>query len=158
METIKVHIVLAIRIFSIASCTTIIENDSTEQQPHPIIGTWKLISGTTIKGQDTIIVDYTKDQEMIKIINDSHFAFLRHDLEKGKGDNAIFVAGGGRYTLNGNKYTEHLAYLNFREWEGNSFELEYSIMGDTLITSGIEEIEELDIDQINIEKFVRLKD
>ena len=129
-----------------------------ENRPSSIIGTWKLITGTTIKGVDTLVTDYTKDQEMIKIINKTHFAFLRHDLKNGKGDKPVFVAGGGKYTLDGNKYIEHLEYFNIREWEGNSFELEYRIIGDTLITKGIEKVEELNVDYINIEKFLKLKD
>lgn len=44
-------------------------NTASKQYQQPIIGTWKLISGTTIKGEDTSFVDYTKgQQEMIKII------------------------------------------------------------------------------------------
>ncbi len=29
-------------------------------------GTWKLLSGTTIQGKDTVHTDYTQGQEMIK--------------------------------------------------------------------------------------------
>ncbi|SOE23012.1 hypothetical protein SAMN06298216_3406 [Spirosomataceae bacterium TFI 002] len=123
---------------------------------NPLEGTWKLISGTSIKGLDTLVTDYTQNQEMIKIINDTHFSFLRHDLNKGLDSNAVFVAGGGRYTLKGNLYTEYLDYFNSREWEGNSFELEFNISGDTLITSGREKVEELNIDYINIEKYIKV--
>ncbi len=139
------------------SCTTTVENNNSKNLFPPIMGTWKLISGTTIKDQDTVFTDYTKDQEMIKIINKSHFAFLRHDLKKGKDSTAIFVAGGGRYSLKGNKHTEHLEYFNVREWENNSFEFEFTIHGDTLITRGVEKIEELNVHHINIEKFIRIK-
>ena len=40
-------------------------------------GTWQLVSGMTITGKDT--VPYASDFRMIKVINDTHFAFLRHD-------------------------------------------------------------------------------
>ncbi|WP_442267401.1 hypothetical protein ACSIGC_06925 [Tenacibaculum sp. ZS6-P6] len=122
-----------------------------------IQGTWKLISGTTIKGKDTIVTDYTKGQEMIKIINKTHFTFLRHDLKKGKDSTAIFVAGGGKYSIKGKKYIENLQYFNIREWEGNTFEFEYTINVDTLVTQGIEKIEELGINYYNIEKYQRIK-
>lgn len=139
------------------SCNINEEKDtSIENQSDSIIGTWKLLSGTTIKGKDTLVVDYTKDQEMIKIINGTHFSFLRHDLKNGKDSSSVFVAGGGRYYVKGNKYTEHLEYFNTREWEGSSFELEYKINGDTLITQGVEKIEKLNINYINIEKYLRV--
>ena len=43
-------------------------------------GTWQLISGTLVENGDTTITDYTKGQQMIKIINATHFSFLNHDL------------------------------------------------------------------------------
>lgn len=146
-------------IISINSCAK--KEDAIKNLPNnstSIIGTWKLISGTTIKGNDTTVTDYTQQQEMIKIINKTHFAFLRHDVNNGKDSTAIFVAGAGKYTLKGNKYTEHLEYFNTREWEGNSFELEYKILGDTLITKGIEKIEKLNVNYLNIEKYLRITD
>src|SRR5690606_10562939 len=95
------------------SCITV-----TKEKSSSIQGTWKLVSGTTIQDKDTVHTDYTRNQEMIKIINNTHFAFLRHDLNRGKDSSAVFVAGGGKYTLEGNKYTEYLEYFNVREWEG----------------------------------------
>ncbi len=50
-----------------------------------IAGTWKLITGTHIENDDTIITDYTKNISFIKIINDTHFAFLHTNVNKGKG-------------------------------------------------------------------------
>ena len=80
------------------------------QVPLSIQGTWRLISGTTITKSDTVTTDYTKGQQMIKIINKTHFAFMRHDLTNGKEANPVFEAGGGRYSLSANHYTEHLDY------------------------------------------------
>ena len=128
----------------------------TQSEP-PIVGTWKLISGTTIKGTDTVVTDYTIGQEMIKIISPTHFAFLRHDLNKGKDSTASYAAGGGRVKIGDSTYTELLDYFSIREWEGGEFELSYQITGDTLITTGVEKVESLGIEHLNIEKLVRVK-
>lgn len=123
-----------------------------------LIGTWKMYQGMTVEGQDSLVTDYTKDQEFIKIINKTHFSFLRHDLNKGvDSTNAVFVAGGGRYTVKENTYTESLDYCNYRAWEGHKFEMQFEIKGDTLITRGIEKVEELNVDRVNIEKYLRVK-
>jgi hypothetical protein len=106
------------------------------QEASPIIGTWQLISGTTIKGSDTTVTDYTKGQEMIKIITPTHFSFLRHDLNHGKDSTADYSAGGGRVKIEGKKYKEYLDYFNVREWEGGEFEFDYEVTGDTLIIKG----------------------
>lgn len=131
-----------------------IQNTSAES---PIVGTWKLLSGTTIQQNDTTYTDYTKNQEVIKIINTSHFSFLRHDLSQGKDSVTIFVSGGGRYTLNGNTYTEYLDFCNYREWENNTFEFTVKIENDTLVQSGIEKVESIGVNRINIEKYVKIK-
>lgn len=121
----------------------------------PIVGTWELLTGTIIENGDTTITDYTKNARFIKIINDTHFTFLNHDLNKGADSTATFVAGGGKYALDKNKYKEKLEYCNYREWEGNDFEFEVKIHSDTLIQKGVERIEDLGVDRLNIEVYVR---
>ncbi|HEU4859934.1 MAG TPA: hypothetical protein VFT15_08870 [Chitinophagaceae bacterium] len=152
----KQYVLFAIVIL-IVSCSEKPKNDA-EISATPIEGTWKLLTGTIIEKDDTIITDYTKNKSFIKVINDSHFAFLLHDLSKGKdSSSAAFSAGGGSYSLSGNKYTEHLEYCNAREWEGHDFSFTITITGDTLIQSGVEKIESQGIDRINTEKYVRVK-
>ena len=126
------------------------------ETPSPIEGTWKLVSATTIIKQDTTVTDYTRGQEMIKVINGSHFAFLRHDMNQGK-DTAIFGAGGGTYTLSGDNYTEQLQYCNERGWEGHTFTFTVSIKEDTLLQTGVENLPKEGVDQYIIEKYVRMK-
>ena len=142
----------------LVSCTETAQDAPKEQSRLPINGTWKLISGTTIEKNDTVITDYTKNKSFIKIINDTHFAFLQHDLDKGKDSAAaVFAAGGGSYSLTDSSYTEHLEYCSAREWEGNDFTFTITIANDTLIQRGIEKVESVGIDRLNIEKYVRVK-
>jgi len=134
------------------------KSSSPAERANSITGTWKLFSGTTIVKDDSTITDYTKDQEMIKIITDSHFAFFRHDLNKGKDSvKAIYSSGGGRYTLTGDQYVEQLDYCDAREWEGHDFHFTVSSKEDTLVQQGIEKIEDLGIDRVIIEKYTRVK-
>src|SRR5882762_3118244 len=93
----------------ILSCHTKVKEDS--NLASPLNGTWQLISATTITKGISSLTDYTKDQRMIKIINDDHFAFLKHDLHAPKDSSNNFEAGGGSYTLTGDQYTEHLDYF-----------------------------------------------
>lgn len=149
----RLFIAIAILSFLISCIETTNEKANTS-----IVGTWKLLTGTIIEKNDTTVTDYTKDKSFIKIINDTHFAFTLHDLNKGK-DSAIatFSAGSGTYTFDGKNYTEHLEYCNAREWEGHDFPFTVTITGDTLVQKGIEKVEGLGIERMNIEKYVRLK-
>jgi hypothetical protein len=140
----------------IALVTIACQNLNGNKERHPLEGTWKLISGTIIENGDTTVTDYTGDVSMIKIINATHFAFLNHDLKKGTDSTAAFAAGGGRYTLSGDEYTEFLEYCSYRDWEGNSFPFIVTIEGDRLTQRGVEKIEDLGVERLNIERYQRI--
>jgi hypothetical protein len=123
-----------------------------------INGTWRLVTGITITRGDSTVTNYTKDQSMIKIVNDTHFAFLRHGLGKARDSAGMYDAGGGRYTLKGNQYTEYLDYYNDKNWEGKKFDFTVSVNNDTLIQRGLEKVEKENVDRVIIEKYLRVKE
>ncbi len=124
----------------------------------PIEGTWQLLTGTLIEKNDTSVTDYTINKKFIKIINGSHFAFLSHDLNKGKDSTGFFSAGGGSYSLADSLYTEHLEFCSDRQWEHNDFQFTITIRNDTLVQKGIEKVAGTGIDRLNIEKYLRVKE
>ena len=132
-------------------------SEQKEAKSNSLVGSWRLIHATLIEKGDTTVTDYTKDQSFIKIINDTHFAFLLHGLKGGK-DSAAFSAGGGTYSLKDSTYTEHLAYCNAREWEGHDFPFTITIKGDTLTQTGIEKVEAAGVNRLNTETYVRISD
>ena len=154
MKTIIAGLLICILV---ASCDTNSQKQTAEKEKLSIQGTWKLISGTLIENGDTTITDYTKDISFIKIINDDHFAFLSHDVHKGKSADSAFSAGGGSYSLKDSLYTEHLEYCNDRQWEGNNFDFAITIHNDTLTQTGIEKVESAGVNRLNIEKYSRIK-
>jgi hypothetical protein len=154
---LKHNILVALCSIILFSCDTTANKEVAGATSKPITGTWKLLSGTLIEKGDTTVTDYTRNVSFIKIINDTHFAFLQHDLNKGKDSAAVFVAGGGPYTLTDSTYTERLQYCSAREWEGNDFTFAITIQNDTLTQRGIEKVESAGVDRINIEKYVRVK-
>ena len=154
----KTRYVPVLLIILLAACNADTNIEDGKQTALPIKGTWQLISGTTIEKNDTVITDYTKKISFIKIINDTHFAFLKHDLNKGKDSaTATFESGGGSYSLKDSLYTEHLEYCSARQWEGNDFSFIVTIKNDTLIQSGIEKVDNAGINRLNIEKYVHVK-
>lgn len=139
-----------------ASCSSP-ETKSETNAKLPIEGTWRLITGTLIEKADTTVTDYTTSRSFIKVINATHFAFMGHDLDKGKDSLAFYSSGGGKYELNDAAYTEHLEYCNDRQWEGNDFHFTITISNDTLVQQGIEKVESAGVERTNIEKYVRQK-
>lgn len=145
------------KIFSRFAGLFIFLSCETEKSSLLLTGTWQLISGTIIEKNDSTVTDYTKNKKFIKIINDTHFAFISHDLNKGKDSTALFSAGGGRYTLTDGLYTEHLEFCSDRAWEDSDFQFKVTITNDTLVQKGIEKVESEGIERLNIEKYVRMK-
>ena len=143
-------------LYCLMACEPVVKDNAVSNASLPLTGTWKLLTGTLIEKGDTVVTDYTKNNSFIKIINDTHFAFLQHDLNKGKDSASAFSSGGGSYTLKDSSYTEHLEYCTAREWEGHDFTFTIQINKDTLIQSGVEKVESAGINRLNIEKYVRL--
>ena len=154
----KITILLSAVAAVLMCCHENSENNKTKGASESSIkGTWKLLTGVTIEGKDSTYTDYTTDQEFIKMINDTHFSFVRHDVKQGKDSTtAAYVSGAGTYEFEGNTYKEHLQYCNFREWEGHDFTFDVQIKNDTLVQSGIEKSEELGVDRKIIETYIRL--
>jgi hypothetical protein len=152
----KRRIELIVMIFLLISCGKGTRDTTTQPTSNQITGTWQLVEATIIDKGDTTVTDYTKGISFIKIINETHFAFLQHDLTKGK-DSAVFVSGGGPYSLKDSVYTEHLEYCSAREWEGNDFAFTIALKGDTLIQKGVEKMVSAGVDRLNTETYIRVK-
>lgn len=136
-------------LFSICACK---RHDSPSLQ-----GTWELISATSTE-KDSTFSTFNSKVKMIKIINTSHFAFLSHDITGAKDSTiAAYTAGGGTYTLKDSIYTENLEYFSDPQWENHKFEFVVKIQNDTLVQKGVEKLEQLGIDRIIVEKYVRVK-
>jgi Lipocalin-like domain len=148
----KIKILFVIIVMVLLSCA----GKNSKPSPNLIEGTWQLITGTLIEKGDTIVTDYSENISFIKIINNTHFAFLQHDLKKGQDSDAVFISGGGRYSLSDSLYTEHLEYCSARNWEGNDFKFTISIKADTLIQTGVEKVESAGVNRVNIEKYIRV--
>jgi hypothetical protein len=148
---------LTLVLFLTAAIFTACDENAGKQKSIPLVGTWQLISATSTE-KDSTFSTFNPNNKMIKIITPTHFAFFNHDLTQGKDStNATFAGGGGEYTLADSVYTEHLQYFNHREWEGHKFQFVVKIQNDTLTQSGHEKLEELGIDRVIVEKYVRVK-
>ena len=154
----KTKFLLAVGTLALVSCKST-NNPELQTVADPIIGTWQLISNKIITKGDTVIAFPVKgkDDVMIKMYNQTHFSFFRHDKKQGKGAEAVYDTGAGTYELKGTDYAEHLQYCNYREWENHHFSFKLTIQNDTLIQSGIEKIDSLKIDREIIETYVRVK-
>jgi len=131
---------------------------ASEHAPNKLVGTWQLLSSVYIK-KDTIIHNDLPGTSMIKMLNDTHFAFMQHTIDK-TDTTGIFGGGGGTYTLKDNQYTEHVEYCSARSYEGNNFEFTIEFHGDTLVQSGIEKLKEIgagEEDMQLVEKYLRIK-
>jgi len=140
----------------ISACSDKKTSDNTSKTPS-LTGTWALVSSRVIMMEDTVNTYPVPNQEMIKMFTEKEFAFFKHDINKAAKDSAVFSAGSGTYTLNGEEYSEHLTYCNYREWENHDFHFNLKVSNDSLIQTGREKIDSLGVDQEIVEIYVRKK-
>jgi len=129
-------------------------NQKSNSLDDKIQGTWELLSATTIEHGKQTTTNFTNDLKMIKVINKSHFSFLKHSTHAN--DSVSFDAGGGRYTIKGDEYTEYLDFYKDKNWEGKTFYFKVSFNQDTLIQKGVEKVEKANVDRVIIEKYIKL--
>lgn len=147
---------LLFSLVTLSACGDKKSSGNTSETPS-IVGSWTLVASKIITKGDTVETYPVPNQEMIKMFTDKDFAFFKHDINKAVKDSAVFSAGSGTYTLEGEKYSEHLAYCNYREWENHDFHFNLKLKNDSLIQTGIEKIDSLGIDQEIVEIYVRKK-
>ncbi|CAH0136898.1 hypothetical protein SRABI27_02979 [Pedobacter sp. Bi27] len=147
------NILMLLAVFSLFSCVN--KDAGKKGSDLDIQGTWQLLSATTIENGTSQTTDYSGKLKMIKMFNDTHFAFLKHSLNPK--DTSSFDAGGGSYVLDKDDYTEHLEYYKNKDWEGKTFKFKLAIHKDTLIQKGIEKVEKAGVDRVIIEKYIKVK-
>ena len=140
-------------VLSLFSCAS--KDGSKKDSGLDIQGTWQLLSATTIENGTSQTTDYSGKLKMIKMFNNTHFAFLKHSLNLK--DTSSFDAGGGSYVLDKDDYIEHLEYYKNKDWEGKTFKFKLAIHKDTLIQKGIEKVEKAGVDRVIIEKYIKVK-
>lgn len=149
----KTIVNLIIIIFAFISCNqsnpSSAPNDVSDESE--IVGSWKLVYAS-IRENDSIHIKDLSNTDFIKIINSGHFAFFNQE----RGTSKNFVAGGGPYTFDGNKYTETLDFINDHSFRGHVFPFEVTFKGDSLIQQGHEKVEAAGVDRYIIEKYVRI--
>ncbi|QIL41848.1 hypothetical protein G7074_22820 [Pedobacter sp. HDW13] len=149
----KLNYLMGLAVLSLAACNSSAEKQ--KDQSLNIEGTWQLVSATTSQHGKSEVTDYTGKLKMIKMFNNTHFAFLKHSVNPK--DTADFDAGGGTFVLDKDNYTEHLEYYKNKNWEGKTFNFKLSINKDTLTQQGVEKVEGEGVDRVIIEKYVKVK-
>ena len=124
MKSLSIFLIFAF----LLSCTT-----NVQEKKNPIEGTWELVSSKWSSPDTTSTFPDTDYYRMIKMISRTHFVFVIQDTSVENSDGF----GGGKYTLDGDKYTEHVEFLSDSELIGKSVTYTVKVEGDTLIQSGI---------------------
>lgn len=113
-----------------------------------IQGEWQLVSAELTVGEQTFPTFNPDTHQMIKIITDSHFSYLSKGPVRpqfssyspsGKEKQIAFEnfgGGAGRYSLDGDIYTEHVEYSMYPNYEGHSLVFKVTIEGEFLVQEG----------------------
>ena len=90
-----------------------------------LVGSWEMVSMETTT-PDSVVQYDESTRPTLKILNDTHWMFIRQSA-------ATFIfAQGGRYTLDGDNYTEIVEYSADPNNIGNAYEFTCSVEGDSV--------------------------
>ena len=126
------------------SCTTI-----AQEKKNPIEGTWEMVSSKWSDPDTTNLWPVTDYDRQIKKISRTHFVWISQDTSR----EGVYGFGGGKYTLDGDKYTEHIEIFYDPTWIGKSLTFTMKVEGDTLIQSGTVPLKKLGLADYDAETY-----
>ena len=104
-----------------------------QEKKNPIEGTWEMISGKLSSPDTTYLFPVTEYDRQIMMNSRTHTLWIRQDTSR---QDAVWF-GGGKYTLEGDKYTELIETFFNPKCIGKWYTATMKVKGDTLIQSGI---------------------
>ena len=145
----KIIYLLALILVGAIACQKCEEKvEAAAEKKNEVEGVWEKFSGKLVS-PDTIIetIQADRNRKSIKVITKSYFVTVGHTLNRpkfseGGTDSELlaaynaFSANGGKYTLEGDTYTEHLEFFLNPTFENVSVSFKYQVNGDQLIISG----------------------
>ena len=97
---------------------------------HQLVGTWELVSSRITRG-DSILLDASAPSlRAFKILNSSHYSVLTVR------DGQFMRASVGRYTLNGDAYTEIVDLASGSFTPGRAYNFRFRVDGDQWTIDG----------------------
>jgi hypothetical protein len=101
-----------------------------KQQPHPLVGTWKLVSAKYGGNASDLPTRLT----MVKHVTPTQFMWARYDK-----DGKVSAAAGGSYKIDGDKYAETPEYglsADFDEIKGKTHAFTWKVEGAKWYSNG----------------------
>ena len=124
-QTIMKKLIFIASVFLILGTTSVLSQNSNELQ-----GAWEIIYAEYVY-PDTTIENTQFANPSVKILTKEHFAF---GFQANSGES--ITAGGGKYSYNGETYTEHIKYHIASSVVGKSIEFKSKLEGDKWTISG----------------------
>lgn len=125
-----------------------------QQNRSPLVGTWRCVAMGPEKMSDGSFPAMIK-LGTIKTFSNEYFTFVGHFATDTVSPDTY---GGGTYTLNGNKYEEHIMFHNVKTLINMRFRAIDEIRHDTLYHSYNNDVNGWDLGKnYYTEKYVRLK-
>ena len=116
----------------VLSCTTSTLTNAAATAPiHPLHGDWEFVSGRFTLADGTVRTADNTQLRAIKVIGATRFSFVTL-----RADGTLARAAAGRYTVNGDTYTEYLDLASPADAQGSTGVFTWRVEGDTWYHTG----------------------
>jgi hypothetical protein len=142
------------RVIFLSLVIALIIGSCTQEKKSPIEGTWKMVYAQSRSMEETFPAQVQAEQ--IKTWSKEHFTFVGHYKLP---TDTIFRDnyGWGTYTLNGNKFEEHIMLHASKSNIGQTIRMLMDVRNDTLIQRWPADENWNLPEKFSMEKYVRLK-
>jgi hypothetical protein len=105
-------------------CTTFCLLFSVHGYSNPFIGTWQLVSGEYINGENKIVDYADADINSIKVLSVNHYSFISMSGDK------FWAAGAGNYQFDAKMYSEIPIHTSYNITEGSQYTFQYQLINE----------------------------
>jgi hypothetical protein len=120
---------LAIGVLTVAS------GGAWAEQADPLVGAWEVIYGQYGLPDAPVEMISAERPVQLKLFGSNRFAYVRH-----KEDGSFLAASAGRYTIQGDRYTETTEWSSAPEALGTKVTFRWRVVGDTMCMIGPTEV------------------
>lgn len=122
---------VGVLMLAVLSCQTTAMNSQSDAQSHPLLGSWEMVSGRWTFPDGTVRTADTTQLRSLKVVGPARFVFITS-----RTDGEFVRAAGGRYTISGNTYSEHLDQASDADMRNETYTFTWRVDGDTWFHNG----------------------
>ena len=122
---------LGVLMIVVLSCQTTAVDSPSAAKAHPLLGSWEMTSGRWTFPDGSVRTADSTQLRSLKVVGPARFVFITS-----RPDGEFVRSAGGRYTISGNTYSEHVDHSSSADMRNETYTFTWRVDGDTWYHTG----------------------